>query len=101
MVSLLKLYGGYDEQRILERVRLIIGTFAVAHGLKNPVPNFLGLVLTVVWYLRSGRAQEKYVEEAHRDDYSRKGWARPIIVAVAAALAYFVLAIVIGALFMV
>lgn len=85
---------------VLLALNLIIGAFAVSHGLKNPVPNFLGLALTTVWYLRSGRAQEKYVEEAHRDNYSRKGWARPVVVAIAAALAYFVLAVVISALFM-
>src|SRR5579875_907696 len=41
-------------------LNLMIGAFAVAHGKDDPVPNWIGLVLTVVWYRQSAKQQEKY-----------------------------------------
>ncbi|HEX7890804.1 MAG TPA: hypothetical protein VF522_15695 [Ramlibacter sp.] len=64
------------------------------------VTNLVGTALVAAWYFASGQAQQKAVKERYGTGYMRKGWGKPLGVAVLACIAYllavFVVAFVIG-----
>lgn len=55
-----------------------------------------GIGLLAAWYFTSGHAQQKYVKERYGTGYMRKGWARPLAIAVAAVLAYLAAGFIVG-----
>ena len=63
--------------------------------------NRSGIFMLIAWYMASGRLQPAYVKERFGKDYPRKGWGKPIGIAIASVLAFFlavvVLAVVAGA----
>lgn len=54
-----------------------------------------GLVLLIAWYYGSGKAQNAFVLARYGHDYPRKGWARPLLLALAAMAAFTVLAVIV------
>ena len=52
--------------------------------------SFFGLILLISWYVSNGRAQARYVKERFGKDYPRKGWGKPLLIAFAATIGYFV-----------
>jgi len=58
-----------------------------------------GLVLLLGWYYASGKAQNAAVLARYGKNYRRKGWAKPLLVALAAVVGFFVLAGAAGFLF--
>jgi hypothetical protein len=56
----------------------------------------IGIALLLSWYFAAGRPQAKLVKERYGDDYPRKGWGKPILIAIGALVGYVVLAIVVG-----
>jgi hypothetical protein len=60
---------------------LVVGV-GTAYGRDWSPPSSVAIALTLVWYLHSGRAQERHVRELTGDRYTRQGWAVPILCAV-------------------
>jgi uncharacterized membrane-anchored protein len=56
----------------------------------------VGLILLVVWYFANGRAQSKYVKEQFGTDYPRRGWGKPLLVAVGVLLGFLAAAMIVG-----
>jgi len=50
----------------------------------------------LVWYFAAARSQSTYVKERFGKDYPRKGWGKPLLIAVAGLVGYIVLAAVVG-----
>ncbi len=63
------------------------GEFA---GRLMPLPYF------IAWYFLSARDQAKYVKSRFGENYPRKAWGKPLMIAVASVLGYWVLAFGVG-----
>ncbi len=51
----------------------------------------LGLLLT--WYYASGKPQAHFVKSRFGKQYPKKGWARPLMIAIAAIIGFLVIAV--------
>lgn len=56
----------------------------------------LGLFYLIIWYFVVGRSQAKYVKEKFGNEYSHRGWGKPLLIGVAAIIGYLFVAMVIG-----
>lgn len=65
-------------------------------GFSSPI----GLLLLISWYVGIGRAQATYVKERFGNTYPRRGWGKPILIALAVMFAYFLIVAVLAALFL-
>lgn len=84
---------------------LILG-FYVVLGFAVPNANAadaasraIGLTFLIVWYFAAARGQAKYVNEKLGKTYLRKGWTKPLLIALLALVGYFVLIVAIAFLF--
>jgi hypothetical protein len=57
---------------------------------------WLGFLFLCIWYFASGRAQCRFVKEKFGKDYSKKPWGKPLLIAVAAVIGCFTVAVVYG-----
>lgn len=55
-----------------------------------------GIGLLFGWYFSSGKAQQTYVKERFGADYERRGWLKPILLAIGAFVAFFLAAMLIA-----
>jgi uncharacterized membrane protein YfcA len=56
-----------------------------------------GFVLLLSWYFISGKPQMEFVKSRYGKDYPRKGWAKPLLIAVGAIIGFvFVVGAVTG-----
>ena len=56
-----------------------------------------GFALLLSWYFISGKPQMEFVKSRYGKDYPRKGWAKPLLIAVGAIIGFvFVVAAVTG-----
>jgi hypothetical protein len=55
-----------------------------------------GLILLLSWYYANGKAQNAYVLARYGKKYPRKGWGKPLGLALACLLGFIVVAVVIG-----
>ena len=62
------------------------------------VSSAVGLVVLISWYVSSGRTQVRYVKERFGKDYPRRGWGRPLFMAMLAVLAYIVVVGILAAI---
>jgi hypothetical protein len=60
------------------------------------LPRPIGLVLLLGWYFSSGRPQAQYVKSRYGNDYPRKSWGKPLLVALLVIAGYFLFMIVVG-----
>lgn len=58
-----------------------------------------GIGLLVGWYYSSGKAQNAFVLARFGHNYPRKGWAKPLLLALAAVVAFMVLAFILVLVF--
>jgi hypothetical protein len=58
-----------------------------------------GLAFLFVWYFAAARGQAKYVRNKFGNAYPRKGWGKPLLIAVVALVGYILAAAVIGIIF--
>jgi hypothetical protein len=56
----------------------------------------IGLILLLLWYFSSARAQARYVKEKFGAAYPRKGWTRPLLIAFGLTAGFFALVFVIA-----
>lgn len=82
---------------ILVALPLAIVMVPGLRGLQN-ISSPVGLVLLISWYVSSGRAQIRYVKERFGKDYPRRGWGRPLFMAVLALIAYVVVVGILAAI---
>lgn len=52
-----------------------------------------GIGLLFAWYFSSGKAQQTYVKERFGTDYERRGWLKPILLAIAAFVGFVLVAV--------
>jgi hypothetical protein len=80
---------------------LVLGFFAVIPVVTALMPGnnslgglwrLCGIILLFSWYFSSGRGQMNYVKSRFGTGYPRKGWGKPILIAVLALAGYFVYA---------
>jgi hypothetical protein len=55
-----------------------------------------GLGILLGWYFSVAKKQVQYVKETWQDQYPRKTWGKPILIAIGGLVAYFVIAIIFG-----
>ena len=58
------------------------------HGVQ--VPRSINFVLLIAWYFAGARGQVKYVKERFGDDYPRRSWGQPLLLALGAIVLYIV-----------
>ena len=58
------------------------------------LPQSLGFIILISWYLGSARAQARYVKERFGDVYPHRGWTRPLLMALLAVLVFFLVVFV-------
>lgn len=71
---------------VLPLAIVLVPALSSLQNVSSPV----GLVLLTSWYASSGRVQARYVKERFGKDYPRRGWGRPLFMAVLAVLGYVV-----------
>lgn len=78
---------GHDEQRNANLMFLIAYGIVIAIGIPFAIAydistNFVGIGMTIGWYLVVGRKQIQFVAEQFGTDYPRKPWLIPIILGI-------------------
>jgi hypothetical protein len=63
------------------------------------LPNSTGLVPLFAWYFSAARDQIKTVQERYGRDYPRRGWGKPILIAIGAIIALFAVAVAVVMVF--
>jgi hypothetical protein len=71
---------------------LVLADFRGVEG----VTRALGFGFLLVWYFSAARGQAKFVKEKFGKSYPRKGWAKPLLIALAALAGYILVAFLIG-----
>jgi hypothetical protein len=59
------------------------------------IPRLTGIVLLFGWYFSNGRGQMAYVNSKFGKLYPRRGWGKPILIAVLALVGFYIYAVVI------
>lgn len=77
-------------------VYILIGVFASDAQAADAISRAVGFAYLLVWYFAAGRQQGKYVKERWGKDYPRRGWGKPILIAIGAFVGYFLIAVAIG-----
>ena len=62
----------------------------------DALARFGGLGLLVAWYYNIGKSQNAFVLARFGRDYPRKGWLKPLGIALLVCLAFFIVVVVIG-----
>lgn len=83
-----------DKQEVNKAKAWIIISVVVA--VISAITGLAGFVYLIIWYFASQKKQAKYVKETLEDDYQKKGWLQPILIAIGVYFVVFV--IVVGAL---
>jgi hypothetical protein len=63
-------------------------------GMDEKAVRGLGVLYLVIWYFAAGRAQARYVKEKYGQDYPRRPWGKPLLIALASVVAYFAFVVV-------
>ena len=82
---------------ILIAIPLVVVLVPGLRGMRG-FSNYWGILLLLAWYLTSGRAQAQYVKERFGKNYPRRGWGKPLFIAVTAVVGYFVALAILGTL---
>ena len=85
ILSLVVLIGGSTVSALLPNIR-------AADGLSR----ILLFCLLITWYFVSARAQARYVQERFGKSYPRKGWGKPLLVALLVFAGFVAAFVVVG-----
>ena len=79
---------------------IIIGAgFFIYLPIEHPLVtnlHYLPNILSIVWYLLSGRRQVQYVKANYAGSYKRSSWAGPLLIATALYIAWIAVALLVG-----
>jgi hypothetical protein len=76
----------------------VLGAYiALAVAVPDFDARYIGLAYLLTWYFAAARGQARYVKEKYGNDYPRKGWGKALLLAVAAFVGYFFVAVLVGA----
>ena len=64
----------------------------------DAIRRFAGFGLLIAWYYASGKAQNAFVLARFGPNYPRKGWLKPLLLALAAVVGFFILGAILGAI---
>jgi hypothetical protein len=75
---------------------VMLGVSLALHlvGVAEDVARALGVVYLGIWYFAAGRPQARFVKGKYGEDYPRRPWGKPLLIATASVVAYFALAFV-------
>ncbi len=62
----------------------------------HEVPRILGFALLITWYFSSARKQVEFVKSRFGQDYERRGWGKPLLIALLAIVVLTVVVLVIA-----
>jgi len=79
-------------------VMTALAVFAPDERTVDRLTRLLGLALLLTWYFASARSQQHYVQERFGKDYPRKGWVKPLLLALLATIGFIAVAGVVGVL---
>lgn len=65
-------------------------------SISDAVLRLIGLVLLLTWYFSLGKKQIAFVKTTYGSSYPRKGWKKPLIIAVGVLFGFFLVAFVFG-----
>jgi hypothetical protein len=65
----------------------------------DAVSRGLGIGLLLAWYFAAAKGQARYVKEAFGDSYPRRGWGKPLLIAVGLGLLYMLVAFGVAVVF--
>jgi hypothetical protein len=71
----------------------VFGLLSVV-GVDKQAVRYVALLYLVIWYFANGRPQARYVKEKYGKDYPRRPWGKPLLIAIAAFVAFFALVFV-------
>ena len=75
---------------------LPVATVLLANnGSMAAVPRLTGIVLLFGWYFSNGRGQMAYVNSKFGKRYPRRGWGKPVLIAVSALVGFYIYAVVV------
>ena len=77
---------------------VVVGAMAPDAVALDGLSRVAGFVMLLAWYFTLGRPHAKFVAERHGNTYPRRGWAKPMSVAVGLLVAYILVAAIAGAL---
>jgi hypothetical protein len=77
-------------------ISLLIGLLASDERGAGGGGRGIALIFLIVWYFASARGQARYVKERWGSDYPRRGWGKPLLIAIAAYAAFIALAFAAG-----
>jgi hypothetical protein len=72
----------------------VVGVLAPDGSPMNGLLRLLGFAVLVTWYYAIGKPQATLVRARFDGAYPRKGWARPLVLALLALIGYFLVAVV-------
>jgi hypothetical protein len=84
--------GHPEEAKIAKLWMIGVGVFFVVLIFlpdDSPVPRMTGIVLLMTWYYSHGKKQIVYVKGHLNNQYVKKSWVVPILVAIATIIALF------------
>lgn len=77
-------------------VYVLVGAFAADAQAADAISRAVGFAFLLIWYFAAAKQQAKYVKERWGKDYPRRGWGKPILIAIGAFVGYFLIAVLIG-----
>ena len=77
-------------------VYVLGGVFLPAGKDFDVVFRLVGLAFLLSWYFTSGRVQTRFVRATYGNDYGKRAWARPLLIAFGLLVAYFIGTFVLG-----
>lgn len=71
-------------------VMAVVGGLLADSRALDAVTRLLGFLLLIVWYYANGKSQQAYVLGKFGTGYPRKGWGKPLLLAVLALVGFIV-----------
>ena len=77
-------------------VYFLVGIFGEEEKTGDSIDRIVASVYLLSWYFGSAKAQAKHVKEKYGASYPRKGWGKPLLVAVGCFVGFFALTVLVG-----
>ena len=84
---------------VLLAMYVVLGLLLPDARTADGIGRAIGFVYLIVWYVSTARSQARYVKDKFGSAYPRKGWTRPLLIALAAMVGYIAFSAAIGFVF--